>query len=172
MDRHPVHAMFCIACESHFRPSCLVNCTAACSLIRGRALACQMAPARISQLAAELASDDGSLRLRATASSVAFQGYLAAYFDSAALQEYEEGAAVAAAAAETLEAEDEAWLNESGEGGESGRAAALSRRQQQDAARAAAAAALGELRRGDAVTLSAVGASQHETRPPARYTEG
>ena len=165
--------MFCIACESHFRPSCLVNCTAACSLIRGRALACQMAPARISQLAAELASDDGSLRLRATASSVAFQGYLAAYFDSAALQEYEEGAAVAAAAAaETLEAEDEAWLNESGEGGESGRAAALSRRQQQDAARAAAAAALGELRRGDAVTLSAVGASQHETRPPARYTEG
>ena len=63
MDRHPVHAMFCIACESHFRPSCLVNCTAACSLIRGRALACQMAPARISQLAAELASEDGSLRL-------------------------------------------------------------------------------------------------------------
>ncbi|KAL4451972.1 hypothetical protein ABPG75_007634 [Micractinium tetrahymenae] len=142
-------------------------------LIRGRALACQMSPARIAGMSAELGSADGSLRLRASASSVAFQGFLAAYFDPAAVrapaaadqaaeqQQQQEQEQAAAAAAADGSGEDEEAEAELGFG-----------RRQQEAARAAAAAALAALQQGQAVAVQSAAASRHETRPPPRYTEG
>lgn len=142
-----------------------------CSLIRGRALACQMSPARIAGVSAELGSADGSLRLRASASSVAFPGFLAAYFDPAAVssgahagadqQQQEQAAAAAAGEGQRGSEEDEAEAE-----------LGFSRRQQQDAARAAAAAGLAALQRGQAVAVHSAAATEHETRPPPRYTEG
>ncbi|KAL4422983.1 hypothetical protein ABPG77_005463 [Micractinium sp. CCAP 211/92] len=140
-------------------------------LIRGRALACQMSPARIAGVSAELGSADGSLRLRASASSVAFPGFLAAYFDPAAVssgahagadqQQQEQAAAAAAGEGQRGSEEDEAEAE-----------LGFSRRQQQDAARAAAAAGLAALQRGQAVAVHSAAATEHETRPPPRYTEG
>lgn len=126
-------------------------------------------------MSADLASADGALRLRATASAVAFPGYLAAYFDPAALSMAGAGAAgdQETAAGEAV-AEPAAEEGEEGEGeleaGTGARAAA--RRAQQEAARAAAAAALAAIRQGQAVEVANAAASEHETRPPPRYTEG
>jgi DNA topoisomerase-1 len=125
-----------------------------------------MATARVARLSADLASPDGALVLRATASTVAFPGYLAAYFDPAAV-----GPAEAA--------DDAAPSSEAGgaveEGGEEeGGAAAASptKHAQQEAARAAAAAALASVQRGAAADVGGVEATAHETRPPPRFTEG
>ncbi|EFN55927.1 hypothetical protein CHLNCDRAFT_145197 [Chlorella variabilis] len=118
-------------------------------------------------VAADLASEDDGLQLRATASASAFPGFLAAYFDPAAIS----------AAADGGKAEDEAGAaqaEEEGEGEGEGEGAAVSsrRRAQQEAARAAAVAGLAAIRRGQEVGVSEAAASEHETRPPARYTEG
>lgn len=118
-------------------------------------------------MAADLASEDDGLQLRATASASAFPGFLAAYFDPAAIS----------AAADGGKAEDEAGAaqaEEEGEGEGEGEGAAVSsrRRAQQEAARAAAVAGLAAIRRGQEVGVSEAAASEHETRPPARYTEG
>lgn len=134
-----------------------------------------MSSARIAGVSAELGSADGSLRLRASASHVAFPGFLAAYFDpaavtsgapagadQAALEQQPEQAAAAAAGAAQGGSEDEEAEVELG----------FSKRQQQEAARAAAAAGLAALQRGQAVAVHSAAATQHETRPPPRYTEG
>ena len=143
-----------------------------CRLIRGRALACQMASARVAQVAADLVSGDGSLQLRATASNVAFPGFLAAYFDPSVISMA--GAAGAAAGegeeAEQLQQEDDD-VEEGAEGGAPD-SYSSSKRQQQERARAAAAAALAAIQRGQAVGVLNAGASEHETRPPPRFTEG
>ncbi|PSC70801.1 DNA topoisomerase I [Micractinium conductrix] len=138
-------------------------------LIRSRALACQMASVRLSLVAAELGSACEHLRLRANASAVAFPGFLAAYFDPAAVSGgAADGGSSGAAAAGLGEHEPASEA----EGDAEGAAAYGSRQQQQEAARAAAAAALAAIQRGQLVDVLNAAASEHETRPPSRYTEG
>jgi DNA topoisomerase IA len=118
-----------------------------------------MSAARITRAGAELASEDGTLRLRTSASALSFPGYTAAYFDPAAVTHAEEGAAA-------VEQQEEAELEAEGLSG-----GAAKRHATQEAARAAVAALAG-LRQGAAVSLSGAAAEEHETRPPLRFTEG
>lgn len=139
-----------------------------CRLIRGRALACQMTPARITQVAADLADESGSLRLRATASAIAFPGYLAALSDprssfAAGVAAEEEDAKQGGAPAEGTEEGD---VGDGSAGGSPDVWLA-----QQEAARALAAA-LATFQQGQAVALCNAAVAPHETRPPARFTEG
>lgn len=119
-------------------------------------------------MAAELASADGTLGLRCSASCVDTPGFLAAYFDPAAITGGEAAAAEGGAAAAEAELQEEALALEEEEAG----TAAAQRRLQQEAARAAAAAALAAMRQGDKVKLLHAEALEHETRPPPRYNEG
>jgi DNA topoisomerase-1 len=143
-----------------------------CRLIRGRALACQMASARVAQVAADLVSGDGSLQLRATASNVAFPGFLAAYFDPSVISMAGAGAAAREGDdAEQLHQQED--IEEGAEGGAPDSYSSSKRQQQEQArARAAAAAALAAIQRGQAVGVLNAAASEHETRPPPRFTEG
>ena len=128
-----------------------------------------MASVRLSLVAAELGSACEHLRLRANASAVAFPGFLAAYFDPAAVSGgAADGGSSGAAAAGLGEHEPASEA----EGDAEGAAAYGSRQQQQEAARAAAAAALAAIQRGQLVDVLNAAASEHETRPPSRYTEG
>jgi DNA topoisomerase-1 len=115
------------------------------TLVLARALGSQMAAARVRQAAADFASADGALVLRATAGHVAFPGYLAAYGRDASV-------------AEDLTA---------GEAGGEGADAAVS-----PAAAQAAAAALAALQPGARVEAEGAAAEGHATRPPGRFTEG
>jgi DNA topoisomerase-1 len=128
-----------------------------------------MASARVAQVAADLVSDDGSLQLRATASNVAFPGFLAAYFDPSVISM---AGAAGAAAGDGDDAQQLHQLEEDVEEGGAPDTYSSSKRQQQEQARAAAAAALAAIQRGQAVGVLNAAASEHETRPPPRFTEG
>lgn len=117
------------------------------------------------QVTVDFASADGTLGLRASATTVAFPGYLAVYSDPGA----------AAAAAAEADGEDglgagaaAAPADSSGAGEEEGEATP----QSAAAAAAAASAALRALSKGDAVCVAGVDELGHETRPPGRFTEG
>lgn len=117
----------------------------------------------------DFASADGTLGLRASATTVAFPGYLAVYSDP--------GAAAAAAA----EADGEDGLgagaagapaDSSGGAGEGEGEGEATPQSAAAAAAAAMAAALRALSKGDAVRVAGVDELGHETRPPGRFTEG
>lgn len=116
----------------------------------------------------DLASQDGSLRMRSNASCVTSPGFLSAYFDPAVVTGEEPGSAGLAAG----EAEEEALALEELGADEGLDGSALQRRAQQEAERVAAAAALASLQKGDSLSIVTAGALEHETRPPPRYTEG
>ncbi|PRW57014.1 DNA topoisomerase I [Chlorella sorokiniana] len=137
-------------------------------LIRSRALASQMTPAKLRLVAVDLAAQDatGQLRMRSNASCVASPGFLSAYFDPAVITG-EEGSAARLAAGEAEEEALALLVEDEGFG-----SSALQRRAQQEAERVAAAAALAALKKGDRLTVVTAAALEHETRPPPRYTEG
>ncbi len=125
-------------------------------------------PPPATQVAVDLATPDGRLRMRSNASSVASPGFLTAYFDPSVITGEEGGSAGLAAG----EAEEEALALEELEEDEGLGSTALRRRAQQEAERAAAADALAALQKGDQLSVVTAEALEHETRPPPRYTEG
>jgi DNA topoisomerase-1 len=126
------------------------------SLIRARALASQMADACVALARAEFADAASALVLRATASHVVFAGWQAAW----SVEEEEE------------EEEGEKEEEEEAKGIKAGVNDAASAPSASPAARRRAAAALAALAPGGAVAVSRAAAPRHETRPPARFTEG
>lgn len=112
------------------------------NLVRRRAIASQMASAKVDQVSVDFANEDGSVKLRATASHVAFPGFLLAY---------------------GLDAKEEEDPDESKEPQDSGSPGTLSGM--------AAARVLTSLSAGDAVALLSPEALGRETGPPNRYSE-
>lgn len=124
------------------------------SLVRSRAMASQMASTKVESVGADFASEDGSLTLRATASYTLFPGYLAAYGMSNS----------AAAGGGRLNREE-------GDETSDGIAEAAARGKGFFAGEEAAEA-LGRLAQGQDGAVHNPEASEHETRPPGRFTEG
>ena len=127
------------------------------SLVRSRAMASQMASTKIQSVSADFTSEDGSITMRATASHTLFPGYLAVYgvgYNGVS------GGRGAMSFEEREETSDEREIT------------GLAARKKGLLSGEVAAEALARLVQGQNAILRDPEASEHETRPPGRFTEG